>query len=65
MIQIIAIAISLAALGFVIYLLYSKNQKHWYEMTEAEQKKKKLMIAGGMTVFLAGLITALLTGKKK
>jgi Na+/H+ antiporter NhaD/arsenite permease-like protein len=65
MIRIIVIAISLAALSFVIFLLFSKKQKPWNEMTEKEQKKKKIMIASGTTVFLAGIITALLLGKKK
>jgi len=65
MIKIIAIIISLVGLSVVLYLLFSKNQKPWDEMTDKEQKKKKLMIASGTTVFLAGLIAALLTGKKK
>jgi hypothetical protein len=65
MIRIIVIAISLAALSFVIFLLFSKKQEPWNEMTEKEQKKKKIMIASGTTVFLAGIITALLLGKKK
>lgn len=63
--RIIAILISLAALSFVLVLLFSKKQKPWNEMTEKEQKKKKIMIATGTTVFLAGIITALLPGKKK
>ena len=65
MIRIIAILISLAALSFVLYLLFSKRQKPWNEMTGKEQKKKKIMIASGTTVFLAGIIAALLLGKKK
>lgn len=63
--RIIAILISLAALSFVLVLLFSKKQKPWNEMTEKEQKKKKIMIASGTTVFLAGIITTLLLGKKK
>ncbi|MCX6254463.1 MAG: hypothetical protein NTV31_08315 [Bacteroidia bacterium] len=65
MIRIIAILISLAGLSVVLYLLFSKRQKPWNEMTEHEQKKKKIMIAGGTSVFLAGIIAALLLGKKK
>lgn len=65
MMRIIAILISLAALSFVLVLLFSKKQKPWNEMTEKEQKKKKIMIASGTTVFLAGIITTLLLGKKK
>ena len=65
MIRLIAILISLAGLSFVLYLLFSKRQKPWNEMTEKEQKKKKIMIASGTTVFLAGIIAALLVGKKK
>ena len=65
MIKLIAIVISLSGLGFVLYLLFNKRQKLWNEMTEQEKKKKKIMIASGTTVFLAGLITALLIGKKK
>lgn len=34
-------------------------------MTDNEQKKKKIMVASGITVFLAGLVAALLVGKKK
>jgi len=65
MIRIIAILISLVALSFVLSLLFSNRQKPWNEMTEKEQKKKKIMIASGSTVFLAGIITALFLGKKK
>jgi len=64
MIRLIAILISLTGLSFVLYLLFNKRQKPWNEMTENEQKKKKIMIAGGTTVFLTGLIAALLLGKK-
>jgi hypothetical protein len=65
MIRLIAILISLAGLSFVLFLLFSKRQKPWNEMTEKEQKKKKIMILSGTTVFLTGLIAALLVGKKK
>jgi Na+/H+ antiporter NhaD/arsenite permease-like protein len=64
MIRTIVILISLAALIFVLVLLFSKKQKPWNEMTEKEQKKKKIMIASGTMVFLAGSITAFLLGKK-
>ncbi|MCX6326724.1 MAG: hypothetical protein NT144_08780 [Bacteroidia bacterium] len=65
MVRIIVITISFAALIFVFYLLFSKRQKPWNEMTEKEQKKKKIMIVSGTTVFLAGIIAALFLGKKK
>jgi uncharacterized membrane protein YfcA len=65
MIRILAILIALAALSFVLVLLFSKRQKTWDEMTEREKKRKKIMIASGTSVFLAGIITALLLGKKK
>jgi Na+/H+ antiporter NhaD/arsenite permease-like protein len=65
MIRITVIAISLSALGFVLYLLFSKRQKPWNEMTENEQKKKKIMILSGTTIFLAGMIASFLPGKKK
>jgi len=65
MIRIIAISISLAALGVVLYLIFNKRQKPWNEMTEEEQKKKKTMVAGGITVFLAGLLAAIFLGRKK
>jgi hypothetical protein len=64
MIRIIVILITLAALIFVILLL-TKNQKPWNEMTGKEQRKKKIMIASGTSVFLAGLIATFLLGKKK
>jgi hypothetical protein len=65
MIRIIAVVVSVAALGLVAYLMFGKGQKPWDMLTEEEKRKKKILIAGGTTVFLAGLITALLTGKKK
>jgi uncharacterized membrane protein YfcA len=65
MIRIIVILISLAGLSVVLYLLFSKRQKSWNDLTEKEQKKKKIMIASGTTVFLAGIIATLLLGKKK
>jgi hypothetical protein len=66
MIRIIAlILISLLALGFVLFLLFSKRQKPWNEMTEQEKNRKKLLVAGGTAVFIAGIISAVLLGKKK
>lgn len=65
MIRIIAILISLSAISLVLYLLFSKRQKPWNDMTEKEQKNKKIMIVSGTTVFLTGIIAALLLGKKK
>jgi uncharacterized membrane protein YfcA len=65
MVRIILILVSLSALIFVLYLLFSKRQKPWNEMTEKEQKRKKIMIASGTSVFLAGIIAALFLGKKK
>jgi Na+/H+ antiporter NhaD/arsenite permease-like protein len=65
MIRIIAIVVSLAAIAFVLYLLYGKNQKSWNELTVEEQKKKKIAITGGIMVFLAGVITSFIYGKKK
>lgn len=66
MIRIITlILISVVALGFVLFLLFSKRQKPWDEMTDQEKSRKKLLVAGGTTVFLAGIISALLPGKKK
>jgi len=64
MIRIIVFSISLSALAFVLYLLFNKRQKPWNEMTENEQKTKKIMLAGGTTVFLAGLIATYFLGKK-
>jgi Na+/H+ antiporter NhaD/arsenite permease-like protein len=65
MIRITVICIAFTALAFVLYLLFSKGQKPWNEMTEKEQQKKKVMIISGTMVFLAGIITALFPGKKK
>jgi hypothetical protein len=64
MIRIITILITLAALSFVLVLLLSKKQKPWSEMTEKEQKKKKILLASGTTIFLAGLVATYLLGKK-
>jgi len=65
MIRIIAIVVAALALILVAFLLFSKNQKPWNQMTEEEQKRKKALVAGGLAVFIAGLLTALLAGKKK
>jgi uncharacterized membrane protein YfcA len=65
MIRLLAFLISLTALSLVLYLLFNKRQKPWDEMTEKEQNKKKILIASGTTVFLAGLIATFLSGKKK
>jgi hypothetical protein len=65
MVRILAICVSLAALIFVLLLLFGRRQKPWNQMTENEKKRKKVMIASGTTVFLAGLIATLLLGKKK
>lgn len=62
---IILILISLSGLGVVLYLLLSRKQKPWDHMTSEEQNRKKVMVAGGLTVFIAGLLAALMTGKKK
>ncbi len=65
MIRIIAIVVSVAALGLVAWLLFSKGQRPWDQLTEEEKRKKKIMVASGFTVMIAGIITALLAGKKK
>ncbi|HUX95118.1 MAG TPA: hypothetical protein VMV47_05235 [Bacteroidales bacterium] len=64
-IRIIAIIISLAALGMFLWLLFGKGQKPWNEMSKDEQKKKKILVTGGILVFLAGVLTAIFAGKKK
>jgi hypothetical protein len=65
MIRILVILISLSALGLVIYLLFSNRQKPWNELTEREKQRKKILIASGTSVFLAGLIATFLLRKKK
>jgi hypothetical protein len=62
---IIVILISLSGLGLVLYLLFSKKQKPWDQMTNEEQNRKKVLMAGGLTVFIAGIISAIMIGKKK
>lgn len=62
-IKIIAIIISLAALAMVLWLLFGKGQKPWNELSEDEQKKKKVLVTGGILVFIAGVITAVFAGK--
>lgn len=64
-IRIVAIVISLAALGMVLYLMSGKNQKSWDQMTEDEQRRKKTLVTGGIIVFLSGLLAAIFLGKKK
>lgn len=59
------IVISAGALGLVLFLLFSKTQKPWNYMTDKERKRKKILIASGTSVFLAGIIASLLLGKKK
>ena len=63
--RIIAIVISLGALGMVLYLLFGKGTKPWAEMSEYEQNRKKTLVTGGIIVFLAGLIAAIFLGRKK
>lgn len=63
--KILLIVISTGALGFVLFLLFSKLQKPWSELTYKEQKRKKILIASGTSVFLAGIIASFLLGKKK
>jgi hypothetical protein len=65
MIRLIAIILSLGALSLVLFLLFNRDQKQWHDMTEKEQEKKKILMTGGIIVFLAGLLTAYFTGKKK
>jgi Na+/H+ antiporter NhaD/arsenite permease-like protein len=65
MIKLIPILISVAALGFVLYIIFSKNQRPWNQMTEEEQKRKKVMFAGGLSVFIAGMLAAIFLGRKK
>lgn len=57
--------VSLAGMGLVLYLIFSRRQKPWNEMTYAEQKKKKILLVSGTTLFLTGLLATLLLGKKK
>lgn len=64
-IRIIALIVALAALALVLWLLFGKGQKPWNEMSEDEQKKKKMLVTGGILVFLAGILTAIFAGKKK
>lgn len=65
MIRLVVILVSLAALIFVLVLLFSRKQKSWDQMTEQEKRKKKILIGSGITVFLAGIIATFLLGKKK
>ena len=65
MLRILLIVISAGALGLVLFLLFSKIQKPWNDMTDKERKRKKILIASGTSVFLAGIIASLLLGKKK
>jgi uncharacterized membrane protein YfcA len=65
MIRIIAIVFAALALLVVAFLLFSKKQKPWDQMTEEEQNRKKVLVTSGLAVFVAGLLTALLAGKRK
>jgi uncharacterized membrane protein YfcA len=64
MIKIITILITISGLILVLYMLFSKSQKPWSEMTQNEKNRKKMVITGGALVFLAGLLS-LLSGRKK
>jgi uncharacterized membrane protein YfcA len=65
MVRIIIYAlIALMALIFVLYLIFNKRQKPWAEMSESEKKKKRILLLGGITVFLAGLAAAIFQGRK-
>ena len=65
MIRLIAIIVTAASIGVVIYILFNKGQKPWEELTEAEQKKKKFILAGGLAVFVTGLFALLSASRKK
>jgi hypothetical protein len=65
MIKLIAVAVSLAGMSIVLYLLFGMRQKTWDEMTYAEQKRKKILLVSGTTIFLTGLLATLFLGKKK
>lgn len=62
---VIVIVITLAALAFVLYLLFSKKQKPWDQMSQDERNRKKVLVASGLTVFIAGIISAIMMTKKK
>lgn len=62
---VIVIVITLAALAFVLYLLFSRKQKPWDQMSQDERNRKKVLVAGGLTVFIAGIISAIMMTKKK
>lgn len=62
---VIVIVITLAALAFVLFLLFSKKQKPWDQMSQDERNRKKVLVAGGLTVFIAGIISAIMMTKKK
>lgn len=64
-VRIVSIVVALAALGLVLYLMLGKDQKSWYGMTEDEQRRKKILVSGGILVFLSGLFAAIFLGKKK
>lgn len=65
MLRITLILTSLGALSFVLYLLFNKRQRTWPEMSQDEKNRKKIAVAGGTMVFLAGLLAAIFMGKKK
>jgi hypothetical protein len=64
MIKIITILITISGLALILYLLLSKDQKPWSELTPDERNMKKIKLAGGTLVFIAGLLS-LINGKKK
>ena len=61
---VIPLIVSLTALTAVLFLVYSKKQKKWEEMTPKEKRRKKAMILGGLAIFLSGIAAALSLGKK-
>jgi Na+/H+ antiporter NhaD/arsenite permease-like protein len=66
MVRIIVFAlICVAALIFVLWLLFNTRQKPWNEMTDEEKKKKKIKLFSGIAVFLTSLIALIVTGKNR
>ena len=47
------------AIGLNIGIAIGKKQKPWYELTDEEKRKRKVLIGSGIIILVFGLLTGL------
>ena len=48
------------AIGINLGRVIGKKQKPWYELTEEEKRKRKILISAGLIILVIGFLTGLL-----